>query len=223
VSLPNAADFTAGLWAEGNPVLPGHVAAYGVLYNTERTPNPPTSWAELAEVGGIGVPDPNASSGMVAFLYALDQIMGEEYLPELVGGVALVTESGTALPQLVMTGEVDFSTPTVPQFLAGLLEQGEPAGLMFMSEGTPVVPTGLATFVDAPHPNAGQLLAQYAVSCEFQKHMVETGSISVLSYLPIPQPEGANELTAADLVPINDIDALAERDSLLQRFNDAKG
>lgn len=222
VDLPNSNSLAPGIWEQGGTIVPGHLAAYGVLYNTDNTPEPPTSWAELVAAGNIGMPDPEVSSGVVAFLYAVDTIMGEGFVEDLGGAVTMLTDAGTALPQLVMTGEIDFSTPTVPQFLAGLVAQGEPAGMVFMEEGTPVVPTALAAFAEAEHPNAAQLLLQYAVSCDFQTQMTATGSISVIAGLAIPQLEGASELLAEDLVPIDDSAAAAMRDELIERFQSGR-
>lgn len=196
---PNLGTLPAGVDDPETPQIPYARTALGIMYNSERTQNPPTTWDELADFPGkIVVADPNASGTALLFFSMMSERLGDAWLERLADGQVTVTDSSLALAQLVLTGEAELAVPAIESAVLSAAAGGEPLAVSFPKDTVPTFSSELGVLAKAPHPNAAKLLAAYHLCGAFQQTVAEQGGRPIAPGAPAPQ--GVADLGGAELL-----------------------
>ena len=222
---PNADAFIDGVRDPARYSLPTSTVTMGVLYNPSRIKKEdvPTSWAELNEKRGdtvIGMANPANSGSSLSYHYVLGEELGPDYLKPFEGKNNHITESGTTLTQLTLTGEVDLAIPGYESEVVKARKTGEPLEVSYLDEVVPATVTEVGVLAKAPHPNAGKLFAEFLVCDIVQKTLgQDLGQRPVLKDAPLA--EGLQDLSTHDIVAPDIPDMIAKRATVIQRFADS--
>lgn len=222
--LPNRDQLLEQLDDGDSAYVPYTWTPLGVMYNTNELEESdiPDSWAELPE---MDVPfvhsDPRSSGVALGYTWSMVELVGEEFYSDLAEREVLTSESGTAVGQMVATGEALVAIPGPEVLLGPLAEEGEPVGLKYLSEGVPAIPSYLAQVSDSPNPNAGQLFVQWHAGPTFQDALVEIGGRSVVE--GAAGPEGAPEIDIENLLVPPGSEVNEQRDELGSLFEQVLG
>lgn len=199
--VPNRDQFLDAIDPGDTAHIPYTFTPLGVIYNTMEVEESdiPSTWAELPSMDVTFVhSDPRSSGVALGYTWAMVDLVGEEFYTELAEREVLTSESGTAVGQMVATGEVLVAIPGPEVLLGPLLEEGEPVAIKYMEDGIPAIPSYLAQVADSPHPNAGQLFVQWHASPCFQQALVDIGGRSVLQ--DAAPPENVPDLDVDNLL-----------------------
>lgn len=155
-----------------------------VVFNSSLLPKEkqPTSMKELAALaptikGKIGTPDLKKPAPLVATVAYLDR-QGEDGWEalEAIGPNAGVEADTANLLQKLLQGtfEVTYNVSgTVRPLITG--DAAKVINYAYLTDGTPLVPRGIAITAKAAHPNAAKLFVNYALSVEGQAAGCTTG------------------------------------------------
>ena len=204
-------DFLKELAAKGllrrvPPTVPGYpvqLAYQGGLYyevrllynaivvNTQRVPEPPSSWRDLlrpAYRGLLGMPDPNFSGAALATVGTLAQRLGFGYFEALKAQGLRIEQSNPVLQQKLARGEYGVAITT--DFGARQeIAKGAPLRVVYPRDGAILVPTPVAVPTWSRNPQLALSFLQFLLSPEAQRLFAERGYYPVLP--EAPRPAGA--------------------------------
>lgn len=204
-------------------------SALGFLYNTERLPEPPRSWAALWEPrfsDELALFDFGSTLGP-AFLVMAARLAGGgekdiepgfEKLAELSPHAVMFQSSGPANNLAVAQGEAGLTFGLASQML-DLKAKGAPVAWLVPEEGAIALPQGFQVAAGAREPQLARAFIDYALSVETQTRLAEELLLVVTNQ---------NVTLSADkrsLVPLDNIIYLdfatlsAERGAWTDRFN----
>jgi iron(III) transport system substrate-binding protein len=205
--VTNLDDLLDGIDDPADPQVPFTIMPLGIMYNTANTTvdDLPSTWKEVStgDFGKIVTADPNSSGTSLAFYSMMNDLYGPEWIADLSNRDTIVSESVSALPQLVLTGEADLGFPAAEAEVLAAARGGEPLAIAYPDDGVPTTAFEVAKLTDAPHPNAATLVLRYHVSEEFQTALAEVvGARSVLKGVAPPDSaEDIAELTSLGVAP----------------------
>jgi iron(III) transport system substrate-binding protein len=160
--------------------LPTSVSTTSITVNSKKIPadKMPKSFADLLTpefIGKVGAKDPNLSGPSFQFIAGIFQTMGEEKGKEFLK--ALLTDkklsglaSGGPLNKAMLTGDAvagfaqDSST-------YGKIAKGEPLTVVYPSEGSVALPTGLGMGINIKNKEAATKFIDFVLSKEGQAAM----------------------------------------------------
>ena len=82
-------------------------------------------------------------------------------------------QSAADPPKKVAQGERPVAADGGEYLPLQMIEKGAPLALVYPTEGTPTIPGGAGVMVDAPHPNAARVFANYLFSNDGQQLLVD--------------------------------------------------
>ena len=144
-----------------------------------------TDYADILDPelsGKLGVIEPTAPS-IVDFYLWLEETYGEEYVEQLAALEPRIYPSSLPIGEALASGEISASPYAAPQTLEALKAQGAPVEYGIGADGAWGARFFGMILNTAPHPNAGQLFANYMVTAEGQEVVQATGG-SVLPDIP---------------------------------------
>ena len=144
-----------------------------------------TDYADILDPelsGKLGVIEPTAPS-IVDFYLWLEETYGEEYVEQLAALEPRIYPSSLPIGEALASGEISASPYAAPQTLEALKAQGAPVEYGIGADGAWGARFFGTILNTAPHPNAGQLFANYMVTAEGQEVVQATGG-SVLPDIP---------------------------------------
>jgi iron(III) transport system substrate-binding protein len=98
-----------------------------------------------------------------------------------------------------------------------MMEKGAPLALVYPSEGTPSIPGGAGVAVDAPHPNAARVFADFIFSPKIQQYLVDKGGLR--SVVPgVKDPEGRTPLSEIKVIPDDPDGLLPQVDEIKKKY-----
>jgi len=169
---------------EGNFFEVG-AAVLTYAWNTELYPDGVDSYDDVLDPalsGKLGVIEPTAPS-IVDFYLWLEESFGEEYVEQLAALEPRIYPSALPIGEALAAGEISATPYAAPSTLEPLEAQGAPVEYGIAEEGAWGARFFGMIVTTAPHPNAGQLLANYMVTREGQEVVQATGG-SVLPDVP---------------------------------------
>lgn len=184
--LPNLADFSPLVLPEDRPrsVTLG-AYTWRVAYNTEMVDEAdlPKTFEDLADPrwGGIlGIVDPRSSDTYASVLEALRETYGDDYLRTLASNGFGMTKEATDTAQQVAAGVYPIGFPTNQSKAQSFIDSGAPMALLDLAPH-PLGATTMAMPLEAPHPNAARLFANFLLTAqaqELQCELVKVGSLN---------------------------------------------
>lgn len=174
--VPNWNNIVESLRDPAGFYTPFTVNILGLAYNTRLVAETPTSWGAATDSrwrSKVVHANPAASGTTAAFVNGLVKTLGWDYYKRLAANKPLVVDSGTAVPQMVITGEVAFGLPGAESVVLPAITRGEPIKLAYPEEGSPVSLYALAVVKGAKHPNAARLFVNFHTEAEVQRALAE--------------------------------------------------
>jgi len=195
------------------------VLATLIMYNTALVSEPVTSWAELAALpnGSVVMPSPSYS-GAAAYNLGVktrSAELGWAWYETLAASDVFLTQGNGAVLRTVAGGERPYGV--IVDFLpirAAL--QGSPVGVVYPSEGVPVITEPVGIVKGTPNLAAARAFVDFLLSVEGQRVAVGMG------YMPlrpdVAPPAGFPALADLELLTAAPADLAATRDADKERF-----
>jgi iron(III) transport system substrate-binding protein len=221
---PNADQFVDGLRDVARYSVPTSTIPMGVLYNSSRVDKEELagSWKEFLEKRGdkvVALANPSNSGSSLSYHYVLSKELGADYLTTFKGKKNHITESGTTLTQLTLTGEVDFAIPGYESEVVKARKTGEPLEVFYFDEVVPATVTEIGVLTKAPHPNAGKLFAEFLVCETVQNRLKDIGQRPAIKGAPFA--DGLQDLSSKKIVAPDIPDMIAKRATVTAQFDAA--
>jgi iron(III) transport system substrate-binding protein len=195
------------------------VLATLIMYNTDLVDRPVTSWAELADLpdGSVVMPSPSYS-GAAAYNLGVktrDGRLGWSWFEDLAGADVFLTQGNGAVLRTVAGGERPYGV--VVDFLPiRAAADGSPVGVVYPSEGVPVITEPVGIVRGTPNLEAARAFVDFLLSVEGQRVAVGMG------YMPlradVAPPSGFPALADLTLLTAAPADLAASRDADKERF-----
>jgi len=190
-----------------------------IMYNTALVSEPVTSWAELAALadGSVVMPSPSYSGAAAYNLGVKTRTpgLGWAWYETLARSDVFLTQGNGAVLRTVAGGERPYGI--VVDFLpirAAL--DGSPVGVVYPSEGVPVITEPVGIVRGTPNLSAAQAFVDFLLSAEGQRVAVAMG------YMPlrgdVEPPAGFPALADLTLLAADAADLAATRDADKERF-----
>ena len=149
-----------------------------IEYNTKliKPEEAPKSFADLLDPkwkGKIVKAHPGYSGTIMTVTYEMSRDLGWDYLKKLGTQQIMQVQSAADPPKKVVQGERPIAADGGEYLPLQMIEKGAPLGLVYPTEGTPTIPGGAGVIVDAPHPNAARVFANYLFSKDGQQLLVD--------------------------------------------------
>jgi iron(III) transport system substrate-binding protein len=153
-----------------------------IEYNTKlvKPEDAPKSFADLLDPkwkGKIVKSHPAYSGTAMTVTFEISRDLGWDYLKKLGQQQVMQVQSAADPPKKVAQGERPIAADGGEYLPLQMIENGAPLGLVYPTEGTPTIPGGAGIIVDAPHPNAARVFANYLFSKEGQQLLVDMARI----------------------------------------------
>lgn len=150
-------------------------------YNTRivKPEDAPKTWTDLLDPkwkGKMAKGHPGYSGTIMNGTYALANALGWAYFEKLAKQAVMQLQSAGDPPQRVAQGERAIMADCSENVAIRVISQGGPLGLIYPSEGVPVVPIGTAIMAKPANPNAARLLVHFLSSREAQQLRADYGS-----------------------------------------------
>jgi len=169
------------------------IAPFGILYNTKLVTSPLRDWPDLLDPrwrGRMLMSDPDAFLAAAALLGLLRRRYGDDFLRQLAAQKPRLVPSATPGGEQVAAGDAAIHFPNVKYVEVNLGKRGAPVAF-----STPEVTNGtdrqIGAVAGGPHPNAGLLFVNFALSPEGQAafngdHQGASGLPNVPGTLKLP-------------------------------------
>jgi iron(III) transport system substrate-binding protein len=149
-----------------------------IEYNTKlvKPEDAPKSFADLLDPkwkGKIVKAHPGYSGTIMTVTFEIGRDLGWDYLKKLGTQNVMQVQSAADPPKKVAQGERPVAADGGEYLPLQMIEKGAPLALVYPSEGTPSIPGGAGVMVDAPHPNAARVFANYLFSKDGQQLLVD--------------------------------------------------
>jgi iron(III) transport system substrate-binding protein len=149
-----------------------------IEYNTKlvKLEEAPKSFADLLDPkwkGKIVKAHPSYSGTIMTVTYEIGRDLGWDYLKRLGQQQVMQVQSAADPPKKVAQGERPVAADGGEYLPLQMIEKGAPLALVYPTEGTPTIPGGAGIMIDAPHPNAARVFANYLFSKDGQQLLVD--------------------------------------------------
>ncbi|WP_030664936.1 ABC transporter substrate-binding protein [Streptomyces cellulosae] len=155
-------------------------------WNTKLHPQGLTDYPDLLDPslagGKIGVVEPTAPS-LVDFYLWLEETYGADYVKKLAAQKPRIYPSSLPMGEALQSGEIAAGSFIAPIALDPAKKKGAPVDYRMPPEGAWGARYYGMVLKGAPHPNAGQLFANFMVTAEGQK-LITPSAGSVLPDVP---------------------------------------
>lgn len=160
-------------------------------YNTRlvKPEEAPKSWTDLLDPkwkGKMVKAHPGYSGNIMTGTYAVAKMLGWEYYEKLARQQIMQVQSAVDPANRCAQGERMVAADGSENAAFRTMKAGGPIAPVYPTEGSPVVPVGLAIMAAAPHPNAARLLAHFVLSPEGQQILADYGGRSFLPGIAVP-------------------------------------
>lgn len=169
-TIPNAKSVAEPLKVNGT-MLPAAVGFFVLMYNTNlvKGDEVPKSWRDIAHPrwqGKILSDDFRAAGAGNVWFEATLNALGKEFHEKVAAQKPVFSRNFPDSERRVARGEYPLYLPFNVSEYPTL--QGLPIKAIVPAEGAAYVPFGMGLLRDAPHPNAGKLFMNYALTQEMQ-------------------------------------------------------
>jgi iron(III) transport system substrate-binding protein len=216
---PNAAAIDPSYLDPDGTYFGTKILATLIVYNRDAVSEPIASWAELATLpkGSVVMPSPSYS-GAAAYNLGVktrQEGLGWAWYEALAGADVFLTQGNGAVLRTVANGERPYGV--IVDFLPiRAARDGSPVGIVYPSEGVPVITEPVGIVRGTPNLAAAQAFVDFLLSSAGQQVAVEIG------YMPLRgdvlPPEGFPALAELTLLSAPAADLAATRDADKERF-----
>lgn len=196
--------------------VPVFASSYAMLVNTKlvKPGDEPKSWADLTDPkwkGKILSDDMRALGGGAVAFFVLNDKLGRGFHEKLAANRPVFSRDLRASERRVARGDYAIWIPMTLNSFAEL--KGLPVKLIHPQEGYPFIAYEVATYKNAPHPNAARLFMDFFLSDEAQLIQDRRGLTMVTNVSAPPDNEEANQRRNGRLLGTTDA---ARQDEMLK-------
>ncbi len=198
--------------------------AYPVVisYNTKLVPaaEAPKSWKDLLDPkwkGKLVTAHPGYSGTIVSQVLALANLYGWDYWKRLAEQKPLLVQSAFDPGQVVAAGERAVGVNGVEYFLYTERKKGNPIGIVYPTDGAPLIISSSAITRFAPHPAAARLFTDFIFTREVLQYLADAEGL----YVPDPAvtyPPDKPKLGDLKLLPVSPEEMERRTDEIKKRF-----
>ena len=181
----------------------------------------PKTWSDLKNPkykGLMVMPDPNFTAIQLVVVGMLSQKLGWDFYKALRATDTMIVQGHQQVFSTLQQGErlIGAEGADPRSFYDG--KEVPNHTMIYPTEGLFIVSSPTAVIKGARNPNAGKLFAQFMITPEAQKIIVESGIHS--SRVDLPPPDGQPALNAVTVIPVN-LDTIEEKGRELKtRFSE---
>jgi iron(III) transport system substrate-binding protein len=193
-----------------------------VAYNTEAVAAPPSGYGDLLDRryrGRVGHATPETSGAFLYFMGALlqDPAYGPTFFRQLSANEPAI-QTNTQTTARIAAGELDVGI-TIDFTVRDLLRENPdaPIALVYPESGVVMVPSPVAIFKDASHPEAAKAFQRYILSQEGQAMLRDLVGV-VPVRLDVAPPGDIQSITQLRVIPADPAWIRAHRDDVLSTF-----
>jgi len=176
--LPDTGDF----------FLPVRLGTMGIAYNTDLIKTPPASWQDLLKpefTNGFAIADPSTSGTALMSIALLKDAFGEQFFHDLRANGAFIAQGSSAVVNAVAEGE--YAACLAVDYMAfDKQNAGAPIALAYPPEMI-VIPSPIAIFIDSNNQEEAKLFLDYLITPAAQQIIADTGTLPVLTDIPVPE------------------------------------
>ena len=146
----------------------------------------PKSWKDLLDPkwkGKLVTAHPGYSGSIATYMLALVNLHGWDYFKQLAQNRPLLVQSVHDPAQVVASGERVVGANGAEYFLYTQRKKGNPIGIVYPSDGVPLVVSPSAIVSFAPHPTAARLFTDFIFTKEVQQYLADSEGL----YVPHPE------------------------------------
>ena len=214
----------------------GYVICYRMLtpimYNREACKGlkMPKDWDDFATLGDewkglIISSDPRNSGTALCIMMGLYQNFGLERANKILAGLKrlgteIAPNTGVQVAKL-MSGEKPLTITMHTAFFKGMRDKGAPVDILLPESGSIMQVDAMAVPKDAPHPNAGRLFIDFAMSTEGATILAANGVYPAFSEDIVPA--GLPPRKSVKVLAQAPADALRDRDAVIEWWKKAMG
>jgi iron(III) transport system substrate-binding protein len=174
-------------------------------YNTNLVPpgEAPKGYKDLLDPkwkGKLTKAHPSYSGTALTGTYAVTKLLGWDYLEKLAKQDVQQLQSTTATPKSIASGERAVMADGNEYNMFIEMKKKSPVKIIYPVEGTPLVPSPIAIFAEAPHPNAARVLADFLFSAKIQQFLVDNGGVRS-AHPDVKEPAGRTALKDIKILP----------------------
>lgn len=171
----------------------GEVLPHIVAYNTQSVSQADVSqhlksWKDLADPrwrGKIAMVDPKISTNMVSWMMLMRETYGDEWVKGFTANQFKVVNGGPSGAQQVAAGAFELVVPSVINHSTDIRAQGAPIALLSPEGPTHGLEMAMGLPVNAPHPNAARLYANWKLGQDAAVLLCKIGGVP-----NVPPPSG---------------------------------
>jgi iron(III) transport system substrate-binding protein len=220
-ALPLVEDYRDGFFDRKAGWIALRATGIAPMYNTRLVARDalPKSWKELIEPrwkGRIAISDPNRAGSSFSHLYGMWKMYGADYLDKFARNEPFVAGDGTATREAVANGERDIA-PVSEYDAFEFRREGRPVDVVWVEDGTIMLPAPLAVVKGSPSSENAMALAQYMLSRVGQEQIariIQTWS----ARRDVKPPDGKPDLDAIKLATFDWEKAAAEKGQVLDLY-----
>jgi iron(III) transport system substrate-binding protein len=178
----------AGQWAAMRAVT------ICMAYDTSRMwdDETPSSWLDLLDPkwrGRIGLKDAQTGGSAYSEYYLLREQYGVHFWRQMVEQRPQLFRSSADTLRALTSGQIDLAGGILGYSVYGAIENGIPVAAIWPEDGVPMTIGPLAVLSRAPHPHAGIVFMEWALSQEGQQAIVEISGAYSLRDDIAPPPD----------------------------------
>ena len=196
----------------------------GIVINTNKVENPPTSWENIATdplyKNSFGIADPALSGTALMSVALLEKQFGWDYFIQLKDNGAKKSKGSGRVVDDTADGNLN-ACLGVDYITAAKIDKGAPLQMVYPNELL-MVPSPVAIFKDAPNKDAAKKFVEYLLTQEAQQKVADAGTVPVRS--DVKRPEKYNLPLPAEAlekgIKINYNEVLEKKEDTVQKFSD---
>lgn len=196
----------------------------GIVINTEKVKNAPTSWEEIATnplyKDSFGIADPALSGTAFMSVALLEKQFGWNYLERLRENGAIKSKGSGRVVDDTATGELN-ACLGVDYITAAKIDKGSKLQMVYPKELL-MVPSPVAIFKDAPNKNLAKKFVDYLLTQEAQQMIANSGTVPVRRDIKMPEKYNlpAPEVALDTGIKINYPDVMSQKEEIIQKFSE---
>ena len=191
-------------------------------YNTNIVPpnQVPKGYKDLLDPkwkGKLTKAHPSYSGTSLTGVYAVSKALGWDYFEKLSKQDVQQLQSTTATPKSIASGERAVMVDGNEYNMFIEMQKKSPVKIIYPVEGTPLVPSPVAIFADAPHPNAARVFADFLFTAPVQQYLVDSGGVRS-AHPGVKEPADRTPLKQIKILPDDAAGMLPHVDEIKKKY-----
>jgi iron(III) transport system substrate-binding protein len=196
----------------------------GIVINTEKVQNEPTSWEDIANdmiyKNAFGIADPALSGTAFMSVALLEKQFGWEYLERLRDNGTIKSKGSGRVVDDTATGDL-VACLGVDYITAAKIDKDAPLKIVYPKELI-MVPSPVAILKDAPNKEMAKKFVDYILSQEAQQMIANSGTVPVRTDIKMPEKYNlpAPDVALSTGIKINYTEIMSQKEELIQKFSE---